>query len=91
MLRLGIFLHFVFSVDCKTAASSVRSPISRPRVKTRSKSSVFELLAKEGAVLQSIFSGDNLLLNCSGYSECGYTKATSDTCTSFNKTLGIKL
>ena len=26
-----------------------------------------------------------------GYSECGYTKATSDTCTSFNKTLVIKL
>ena len=26
-----------------------------------------------------------------GYSECGYTKATSDTCTSFDKTLVIKL
>ena len=26
-----------------------------------------------------------------GHSECGYTKATSDTCTYFNKTLVIKL
>ena len=45
-----------------------------------------------------VFSGDSLLLNCNimynarttppdGYSECGYTKATSDTCTSFTKTL----
>ena len=44
----------------------------------------------------------HLLLNCKmvynartaspdGYSERGYTKATSDTCTSFNKTLVIKL
>ena len=44
----------------------------------------------------------HLLLNCKmvpnargtspdGYSECGYTKVTSDSCTSFNKTLVIKL
>ena len=31
---------------------SPRSPISRPRVKTRSKTPIFGLLAKEGAVLQ---------------------------------------
>ena len=44
----------------------------------------------------------HLLLNCKmvhnahttspdGYSECGYTKVTSGTCTSFNKTIVIKL
>ena len=35
------------------APSSPRSPISRPRAKTRSKPPIFGFLAKEGAVLQS--------------------------------------
>ena len=45
-----------------------------------------------------MFSGHNFLLNCNmrpnaraaspdDHSECGYTKATGDTCTSFMKTL----
>ena len=37
----------------RATPSSPRSPISRPRVKTRSKTPLFGLLAKEGAVLQS--------------------------------------
>ena len=37
----------------RATPSSPRSPISRPRVKTRSKTRLFGLLAKEGAVLQS--------------------------------------
>ena len=37
----------------RATPSSTRSPISRPRVKTRSKTPIFGLLAKEGAVLQS--------------------------------------
>ena len=37
----------------RATPSSPRSPISRPRIKTRSKTPLFGLLAKEGAVLQS--------------------------------------
>ena len=38
----------------RATPSSPRSPITRPRIKTRSKTPLFGLLTKEGAVLQSI-------------------------------------
>ena len=66
LLTINVFLsllcHFrVWTVDYKTAPSFVevrppsshRSPISRPRAKTHSKTPSFGLLAKEGAALQS--------------------------------------
>ena len=45
--------HFLF--PWPRDSFSPRSPISRPRVKTRSKTPIFGLLAKEGAVLKSSF------------------------------------
>ena len=59
---------------------------------------VFRLGYVRTFTLYAVLSGDTLLINCKtmsnaratspdGYSECGYTKPPSDTCTSF--TLGL--